>query len=120
MMMFPGMTLADYLAILAKATPEEGPYKYEDRPAEEILALNTGFHELAKGMIAFVNAAKPIVGYEEVRDMLESVVHTFPTEENPAPFDPFAALQEALLKAMGNTPEAFTTEADGPTGAPKE
>ncbi|QHB36645.2 hypothetical protein SEA_ADOLIN_63 [Arthrobacter phage Adolin] len=120
-MQFPGMNLETYLDILAQATPEDGPYMHdEDRTAEEITALNTGFAALAQGMIAFVKAAEPILGYEATRSMIEDVTHTFPVEKNPEPFDPFAALQEALLKAMGEHPEAFGTEADGPEGAPKE
>lgn len=118
--MFNGMSLADYLEILAKATPEEGPHKYADLPAEEVLALNTAFAELAKGFIAYVTVAKPIIGYDAVREMLEDVVHTFPVTEEPEPFNAFEALQAALLKAMGENPEAFTTPADGPDGAPKE
>ncbi|QIG58536.1 hypothetical protein PQE18_gp58 [Arthrobacter phage DrSierra] len=102
---FPGMNLDTYLDILGQATPEDGPYNDPAHTAEELTALNTGFAALAAGMVAFVKAAEPIVGYEATRSMIEDVTHTFPVEKNPAPVDPFAELAAALAAAMGLSPE---------------
>lgn len=102
---FPGMNLDTYLDILAQAQPEDGPYTEADNTAEEVLALNTGFAALAQGMVAFVKAAEPIIGYDKTRSMIEDVTHTFPVEKNPAPVDPFAELAAALAKAMGLSDE---------------
>lgn len=115
--MFIGMSLAQYLEILSQAAPDNGPWT-EDTGAPE--HLNGAFAEFAKALVTYVNAAMEHVAYDVVRDSLEQVVHTFPATEEPADFDPFTAIQEALLKAMGEAPEAFTTPADGPEGAPKE
>lgn len=102
---FPGMNLDTYLDILGQATPEDGPYNDPKHTAEELTTLNTGFAALAQGMKTFVEAAEPIVGYDEVRSMIEDVTHTFPVEKNPAPVDPFAELAHALAKAMGLSDE---------------
>lgn len=102
---FPGMNLDTYLEILGKATPEDGPFNDPAHTAEELVTLNTGFAALAQGMIAFVTAAEPIVGYEAVRNMIEDVTHTFPVEKNPAPVDPFAEMAASLAKALGLSDE---------------
>ncbi|WNO26076.1 hypothetical protein SEA_WILDWEST_57 [Arthrobacter phage Wildwest] len=113
---FPGMNLDTYLDILGQATPEDGPYNDPKHTAEELVTLNTGFAALAQGMKTFVETVEPIIGYEATRSMIEDVTHTFPTEKNPAPVDPFAELAAALASAMGLSPEEakeiFGTDAD--------
>lgn len=109
--MLNSIPLDVYLSILSEATAEDGPYKYEHDEAEARV-LNGAFAEMTKGIVAFVTAAEPIIGYEAVRDMLEDVVHTFPASKEPA--DPFEAIQAALLKAM-EIPEELWNE-----DAPKE
>ncbi|QNO12720.1 hypothetical protein SEA_SNEK_60 [Arthrobacter phage Snek] len=105
-MLFPGMSLAQYLEVIGHASPTEGPYN--GHAAADV--LNPAFAELVKGTVAFVNAAKPIIGYEETRDMLESVVHGFPATEEPEPVDFMALFGELLREAL----EDEQNDADGP------
>lgn len=96
------MTLAEYLEALNKAAADNGPWTEESGHAE---ALNGAFAEFAHALAKYVATAVELVDYEIVRDSLEQVVHTFPTSIDGDPFDPFAAIQAALIDAMGLSEE---------------
>ncbi|MGO4251224.1 hypothetical protein AB4Y81_03060 [Paenarthrobacter sp. TAF1] len=105
-------SLAQYLDVLSETSPNNGPFLAEGLGEAQAATVNAAFAELAHAAVAFVNTAEPIVGYTDVRRMLEDFVHTFPATKEPNPFAMIAAL-------FGITPEemeaiaAETGEDDG-------
>lgn len=90
---FPSMTVDMYLEILSEASTENHPFLAH--PNAE--AIGAAFVPFAQALVALVNVyRKEEGGYEEVRDLLEAIVHTFPTTDGPA--DPLADLL-AMLNA---------------------
>jgi len=105
-------SLAQYLEVLSDASPANGPFLADELGAGTAAEMNSAFADFAQAAVAFVNTTEPVVGYTDVRRVLEDFVHTFPVTKEPNPFAMIAAL-------FGITPEemeaiaAETGEDDG-------
>ncbi|UDL14665.1 hypothetical protein SEA_KEALII_59 [Arthrobacter phage KeAlii] len=105
-MFTPQIPLADYLTILSAASAEDHPWtREEDAPnltPEARAEIGEGFVKMTHGLVAFVTAATKHYSYEDVREVLEDTVHTFPAREDgtlPGVEHPFAALLAAIAAA---------------------
>lgn len=92
-----------YLEILRSATIEDNPFTITPEVND---AVGAQFVALTHALADFVDAArKTEVGYAQTRSILEDMVHTFPVTEDGEDDDPAAAIQAALLAAMGLSEE---------------
>jgi len=85
-------SLDQYLEALSESSPANGPFLVEELGESKAAEMNGAFAEFAHAAVTFVKEAEPVVGYTEVRRVLEDFVHTFPVSKEPNPFAMIASL----------------------------
>jgi len=93
-------SLDQYLEALSESSPANGPFLVETLGESKAAEMNGAFAEFAHAAVTFVKEAEPVVGYTDVRRVLEDFVHTFPVNKEPNPFAMIAAM-------LGINPEDF-------------
>jgi hypothetical protein len=107
--MTPILSLDQYLEVLSESSPANGPFLADALGEGTAAEMNGAFAEFAHAAVAFVKTVEPVVGYTDVRRILEDFVHTFPVQKEPNPFAMIAALfgltEEDFLQIAAETGE---------------